>query len=84
VTDVLSAPTIPADDERAYAVASSVTELLLAFDADPQRLLTFGQFGAEHGWDAALQKYYGIANVDRLQMIWQDAAKKKWSDGGLE
>ena len=65
-------------------MAGSITELLLSCDADPQRLFAFGQFGAENCWDAALQKYYGIANVDRLQMIWQDVVAKKWNGGEME
>lgn len=71
--DVLTAENIAAADTEAYAVAASMTALLLSRDGDTQTLFEFGQYGAEHGWDAALKKFYNIPSVDQLQVIWQCA-----------
>ena len=40
-------------------------------NADKQMLLEFGQHGNKVGWDVALQKFYGIRNVNQLQSDWQ-------------
>ncbi len=71
ITDILSAKSIPATDTQAYTLAAAVTAMLLARDGDKQKLLAFGQYGNNRGWDIALQEYYGIAGVDQLQKLCQ-------------
>ena len=68
---LLTAPNIAARDKQAYAVAASLIDFLLARNADKQVLLEFGQQGNKAGWDAALQKFYGIRDVNQLQAEWQ-------------
>ncbi len=68
---LLNASSIASRDKQAYAVASSLVNFLLERNSDKQTLLAFGQHGNQAGWDAALQKYYGIHDVSQLQSQWQ-------------
>ena len=70
IADVLGAPTLPSSDQRAYAVAVSLTRYLLTRGDKPQ-LLRFAVEGREQGWDKALRTHYRIQSVDELQAAWQ-------------
>jgi hypothetical protein len=71
LSKVLSADRIHGTDRCSYAVATSLTGFLLSRDDNKPKLLAFGHYGGQHGWDIALRKYYGIPNVDALQLLWQ-------------
>ncbi len=71
VDSLFTAANIAAQDKELYTVAASLTEFLLSRNSDKQMLLEFGQYGNTAGWDAALQKYYGIRDVVQLQGRWQ-------------
>jgi len=70
LTRVLSAQAIAAHDRRAYAIAASLTQCLVA-RGGRARFLQFAIEGKEHGWDQALQRYYGIPTTRQLQTEWQ-------------
>lgn len=66
----LNAPRIDHDDLGAYAVAASLTEMLVA-RGGKAKFLTFAVDGKRDGWPAALRKHYGIRDVAALQASWQ-------------
>ena len=67
---VLDAPSINANDELSYSVASSLVKYLLT-QGDKKQLLQFAAFGQRNGWDRAVNRSYQFANVDKLQTSWQ-------------
>ncbi len=71
IAEVFQAKTFQATDQEAYSVATSVTSLLLARDGDKQKFVEFGDYGNTRGWNAALQRFYGITSVSQLQLLWQ-------------
>jgi hypothetical protein len=69
----LKTRTIPSTRKDIYAVASSLTEYLVQL-RDRKTLLEFGASASAKGHDAALQQHYGIADIGRLQIAWQQWA----------
>jgi hypothetical protein len=67
---VLEDDTITADDLTSYAVAASLSELLLQ-RGDRATLLRFAADGRRLGWDEALRTHYRIEDVNALQLAWQ-------------
>lgn len=67
---VLGASNIVSDDNEAYTVATSLTELLLS-RGDKKTLLEFGEQAASGDVEAALQKHFGIQGLGELQAVWQ-------------
>jgi len=67
---VVEGERIAAEDQQGYAVAASLTDLLLA-RADRQTLLAFARDTQTGGWDRALKTHYGIDNLDQLQQLWE-------------
>jgi hypothetical protein len=67
---VLYQRTISPSDQAGYAAAVSLTEFLLT-KGDRREMIDFLEQSAQDGWDAALAKHYGIANVGELQRQWQ-------------
>lgn len=70
LTMILAAESISAQDQSSYATAVSLTDFLLTRKSK-QTLLEFGNAAGHMGWDAALQKHYGISSVSQLQSDWQ-------------
>lgn len=70
IAELLDRRQLPAGDESGYAVAVSLTELLLA-RGSRETLLQFTGDGMRNGWQAALQKHYAIQNVASLQREWE-------------
>ena len=70
IAQVLGAQTLPGSDQRAYAVAVSLTRYLLTRGDKPQ-FLRFAVEGKEQGWDEALRTHYRIQSVEELQASWQ-------------
>lgn len=73
LAELLDAPAVLADDQRAYATATSLTEFLLTH-GDRQTLLRFAVAGKKSGWAEALQQHYRITGVGALQEAWQNWA----------
>jgi hypothetical protein len=70
---VLDLRVIAPSDQAGYAASVSLTEFLLA-KADRSTLIGFIELAQQDGWNTALSKCYGIANVAELQRQWQDWA----------
>ena len=66
---VLSAGNIPTDDQEAYAVATTLTDMLLA-RGDERTLIRFGQLSGQLGLDRALNECYGIQDAVQLESLW--------------
>jgi hypothetical protein len=66
---LLSADTIPRDDQLAYAISESLTNFLLTLGTKRQ-VLDFAVDGKQLGWDRALRKHYRIPSVEALQSQW--------------
>lgn len=64
------------DDLEAYAASASVTAFLLA-QRDRSTFLQFAQQGRDHGWDGALERFYGLRSVEHLQAAWTAAAARQ-------
>lgn len=69
---VFQAATISGGDQLSYAVAASVAEYLFAC-GHPATFVRFGAAGKELGWDEALKRFYGIASVQDLEVLWTAA-----------
>ena len=76
---ILTAQNIPGSRQRTYAVAASLTEFLVSM-RDKKTFVQFGASAREIGWDAALQKYYRIDDIDALQLAWQSWVSSRPSD----
>ena len=72
---VLYQRTLPPSDQAGYAASVSLTEFLLT-KGDRRALIAFIQQAGQDGWDAALGKCYGIADIGELQRQWQAWASK--------
>ena len=75
VTPILERSAIAPRDEMAYALGHSLVQFLLERRTSQDTraiLLDFVQDGAEHGWEPALQHYYGlsISDLDREWRAW--------------
>lgn len=68
--DVMHQETMAANDMAAYTVAASLVEYLLSVN-DKAALISFAKAGVASGWEAALQREYGIASLADLQRNWQ-------------
>lgn len=73
---LLGAPAITPTDERAYAVATSLTRFLLT-QADRATFLNFVAAGQQVGWDAALRRHYAIDTTAELQRHWQQWVSRR-------
>lgn len=71
IAGIMRATNMHASDRQAYTVSASLTSLLLSLDDNKPKLLECGEYASSRGWDAALQKYYGISGVAELQIRWQ-------------
>ena len=67
---VLTAERVHSDDQEAYTLAVTVTELLLE-RGNRQKLLQFGELVGQVGLDRALNQCYGIAGAADLKQLWQ-------------
>jgi len=70
LASVLAAQRVHSDDQEAYTLAATVTQLLLE-RGDRQKLLQFGERVGQLGMDRALHQSYGIANTAELELLWQ-------------
>lgn len=70
LANVLAADKVHSDDQEAYALAASVTELLLS-RGEKRLLLRFGPLTQEVGLDRALAECYGIKNAAELESLWR-------------
>ena len=70
LTPVLNAKRVHSDDQEAYALAATVTEMLLEH-GNRQKLLQFGQQVEQVGLDHALNQCYGIAGTAELELLWK-------------
>lgn len=78
VAALLNESNISSQDQSAYTVCATLTDMLLS-RGDKQTLLDFGQSAAQLGWDGALQKHYNIPNVSQLQSEWQSWVSRSTS-----
>lgn len=78
---VFQMPTILNTDKKAYSVATSVTEFLLA-RGDKPTFVEFAAAGQQLGWDRALRDFYKIESVAALQKAWQAWASGAESSNG--
>lgn len=67
---LLTQHNVSSQDQAAYAVSASLTEMLLSL-GNRQTLLEFGQSADRLGCNAALKRHYGIQDVAQLQTDWQ-------------
>jgi hypothetical protein len=67
---VLSSKRVHSDDQEAYALAATVTELLLE-RGNRQKLLGFGELVGKEGLDRALNQCYGIGGAAELELLWK-------------
>jgi len=70
LASVLNAKRVHSDDQEAYTLATTVTELLLE-RGNRQKLLEFGQLVEQVGLDGALTQCYGIAGAAELELLWK-------------
>jgi hypothetical protein len=73
VESVLLADNIAAENTRSYAVAVSLTEMLLS-KGGKRTLLDFGRAASREGVQPALARFYRLQEVAQLQTQWQDWA----------
>jgi len=66
---------IAPSDQASYAASVSLTEFLLA-KGDRRELITFIERAQQEGWEAALNRSYGIRGVADLQRQWQTWAAR--------
>lgn len=76
VAELLDRKQLPAGDESGYAVATSLTELLLE-RGSRETLLQFTEQAMLQGWPTALRKHYAIRNVAELQREWETSLKQQ-------
>jgi len=74
VAQLLDLRRINRRDQTAYTASASLTEFLLT-RGDEARLLKFARAGQRDGWNAALDRHYGLRNVQELQAAWQKFAR---------
>ena len=67
---MLAADKVHSDDQEAYTLAATATELLLS-RGDKRLLLRFGQMTQDVGLDRALVECYGIKNASELESLWR-------------
>lgn len=67
---LLNQPQIKSTDRVGYSVAVSVTEFLLS-RGSRARFLDFVELGQRTGWDTAVRRIYGIADVEQLRRDWR-------------
>src|SRR5262245_15770968 len=67
---VLTAQRVHSEDQEAYTLATTVTELLIE-RGNRQKLLQFGELIGKVGLDRALNQCYGIAGATELEQLWQ-------------
>jgi hypothetical protein len=72
LSSVLTADKVHSDDQEAYTLCATLTEMLLA-RGDKPALLRFGQMVEEAGIDRALNECYGIKNVAELETLWRSS-----------
>ena len=72
---IVQADVISRQDEAAYASAASLTEFLVS-RADKPTFLNFAVATKAQGWSVALQEYYGVSGIDRLQAQWRSWANR--------
>ena len=70
ITSVFKADNLASDDTRSYAMAVSLTEMLLA-RGGKAKFLEFGRTASREGTEAALERHYDIREVPQLQSQWQ-------------
>lgn len=67
--DVAEYPSDPHKIMALYSQGASVSSYLLSLH-DPPTFLAFGETAHADGWNDALQKHYGIRNVNELEADW--------------
>jgi hypothetical protein len=65
----------PSNWQTMYAQSFSVTRFLVE-RKDRETYLSFVQRGMQHGWDDAVQRYYGLDNVAELEAAWLKSVKQ--------
>jgi hypothetical protein len=70
VSGVVSSSNIPSEDTRSYAVAVSLTEMLLE-SGGKQTFLEFGRMAGRDGFQPAIARYYQVRDMAELQIRWQ-------------
>jgi len=70
LASVLTAESVHSDDQEAYALCASVTDLLLA-RGDKSTLLRFGQLAEQAGLERALSQCYGFRDIAELELAWR-------------
>jgi hypothetical protein len=67
---VLTAQHVHSNDQEAYTLAATATELLLE-RGNRQKLLQFGELVRQTDLDGALNQCYGIAGLAELEQLWK-------------
>ncbi len=67
---ILNSKRVHSDDQEAYALAATVTEVLLE-RGTRQKLLQFGELVGKAGLEGALNQCYGIAGTAELELLWK-------------
>jgi hypothetical protein len=70
LASVLTAEKVPSDDQQAYTLCASVTDMLVE-RGGKKKLLEFGQQIERGGLDRALLESYGISNAAELESLWR-------------
>jgi hypothetical protein len=72
LNSVLGAESIPPHDQEAYAVCTTVTDVLLK-KGDKKMLIRFAGMVEQAGLDRALNECYGIRSIDELESLWKSS-----------
>lgn len=80
IAPMLGAANIAADDTRSYAMAVSVTEMLLA-RGGKAKFLEFGRDAGREGTQRALERHYRIRDLAGLQTQWESWARHQTNSG---
>jgi peptidase MA superfamily protein len=70
LASVLQADNVHSDDQEAYALSATVTDMLLA-RGNKSMLLQFGQLAEQAGLERALSQCYGIQDLAELEAAWR-------------
>lgn len=72
---VLDAGNLASDDTRSYALAVSLTEMLLA-QGGKAKFLEFGRTASREGTQRALERHYSIREMAQLETQWQNWVRR--------
>lgn len=76
IESVMRAELIPSMDRSSYAVAATLADFLIE-RRDKESFLRFAETARSRGWNESLDTFYGIRNIDQLQLLWQAWIKRQ-------